>query len=96
MFFQRSDMLRQIAARQNAAMYFRVQGFNTPIQHFRKAGVIGHLGDLDAIVRQQFGGAAGGKDIDAHRGKRTCEIKHAGFVGDGNKSLFDHDEQCQR
>ena len=41
---QRIHMLRQVAPRQDTAMNFRVQGFDTPIQHFRKAGVIRHFG----------------------------------------------------
>jgi hypothetical protein len=87
---QLGDVFRQVAAREDAAMDFRVQRFHAAVEHFRKAGVVSHFGHLHAVVLQQLGGAAGGQDIDAERGQRAREIEHAGLVGDGDKGLFDH------
>ena len=88
--FQGFHVLRKIAPRQNAAVHFRMERLDAAVQHFGKAGVVGHFGDLDAVVGQQFGGAAGGQDIDAHRGQRAREFENAGFIGDGDEGLFDH------
>ncbi len=92
MLLQRRHMLREITARQDAAMYFRMQGLDTAVEHFRETGVIRHFGHLDAIVSQQFSGAARRQDIHAQRRQFFCEIKYPGFIGYGNEGLFNHDE----
>ena len=86
------NMFRKIAPRQNAAVHFRMQRLDAAIQHFGEAGVIGHFGDCHAILGQQFCGAAGRQNIDAHGRQRTREVEYASFIGNGNKCLFDHDE----
>ena len=53
-----------IASTENAAMNFGMQGFDSPIEHFRKAGVIAHLGDGNAVICKHLSGAAGGENFD--------------------------------
>ena len=77
----RLDMGGQIAPRQNAAVYRRVQRLHATIEHFRKAGVIRHFGRRNATVVQQLRGAAGGQHLDATAGERTRKFNHAGLVG---------------
>ena len=91
MLRQRRLVLRKIAARQDAAVDLRMQGLDAAIQHFRETRVIRHFGDGQAIVGQQLGGAAGGQELDAHGGQFAREFEHAGLVGNGDESLFDHD-----
>ena len=63
-------------------MDFRVQGFHATIEHFWKAGVVGHLGDGQASVRQQFGRTAGRQQLDVESVQFLREFKDAGFVRD--------------
>ena len=50
MLIERLHMSGEISSRQYAAMHFGVQCFNSSIQHFRKTGVIGDLGDFQTMV----------------------------------------------
>ena len=90
--FQFRDVLGEIATGQDAAVHFRVQRLDAAIEHFRETGVIGHFRDRHAIFLQQLGGAASGQDVHAQLVQRAREIEHAGLVGYGNESLFDHGE----
>ena len=83
-------VLREIAARQDTAVHFRVQGLHTAIEHLRETRVIGNFRDGNTVVCQQFGGAAGGQEVDAEGGQGTGEFENAGLVGNGEESLFDH------
>ena len=46
--------------------------------------MVGHLGHWQAGLKQQFGGAAGGQQLDAQRMQRLGKFEDAGFVGNGN------------
>ncbi len=48
------------AAPEDAAVDFRMQCLDAAGHHLREAGVVGNLGDLDAVVGEQPRGAAGG------------------------------------
>ncbi len=90
--FKCADVFREVAPCQNAAVHLGVQRLDAAIEHFREAGVIRHLGHVDAIVGQQLGGAAGGENIDSHATQGAGKVEHAGFVGYRDKSLFNHDK----
>ena len=77
----------QAAACQQAAMHLGVEGFDAAIQHLGEAGVVGHLGDRQAVVGQQFGGAARGQQLDAQRMQALGQFNNAGFVGYGKKGV---------
>ena len=83
-------VLREIAARQDTTMHFRVQGLHAAIEHLRETRVIGDFRDGNTVVCQQFGGAAGGQEVDAEGGQGAGEVENAGLVGNGEESLFDH------
>ena len=89
MLFQRGDMLRQIAPRQNARVNFRLQRLHAPIQHLREAGVIRNFGDRDAVVGEQLGGAAGGEDFYAELVQAFGEFEYTGFIRYADECLFD-------
>jgi hypothetical protein len=55
------QMLGQVAPAEDAAVHLGVQGLDPTVEHFGKAGVIRNIGDGEAGVAQQLGGAAGGK-----------------------------------
>ncbi|MCY1240520.1 hypothetical protein D9M72_533730 [compost metagenome] len=80
---QRGHVLGQVAACQDAAVHLRVQRLDAAVEHFREAGVVGHLRHGQAAVGQQLGGAAGGKQRDAERVQFAREIDDAGLVGYG-------------
>ena len=81
MFAHGGDVFGQVAPRQNAAVNFGVQGFHPAVEHFGKAGVVGHVDHGEASIADGFGGAAGGQQFDALGGKRAGKFDEAGFVG---------------
>jgi hypothetical protein len=58
---QRRHVLGHVAPRQQAAVHLRVQRLHAAVEHLGEAGVVGHLGDRQAGIGQQLGGAAGGQ-----------------------------------
>ena len=70
------------APAQQAAVNFRMQGFDAAVHDFRKAGVLGHFLDGDAVTHQELRGAAGGQQLDAALPQFACELNDAGFIGD--------------
>jgi hypothetical protein len=62
-----------------------VQRLDAAVEHLGKAGVVGDLGDGQAGVGEQLGGAAGGQQLDAERVQRAGEFDDAGLVGDGEQ-----------
>jgi len=82
-------MLRQVAARQDTRMHLRLQRLHASVQHLREAGVIRHLGDRDAVIGEQLGGAAGGKDFYAELVQALREFENAGLVRHADECLFD-------
>src|SRR5690606_20231289 len=59
-FLQGAHVLVAVAAGQQAAVNLRVQRFYAAVENFRRAGVFGHLGDIEPRVAKLAGGAAGG------------------------------------
>ena len=84
---ERRHVLGHVAPRQQAAVDLRVQRLHAAVEHLGKAGVLGHLGDRQAGVGQQLGGAAGGQQLDAERVQRAREFDDAGLVGDGDQCV---------
>jgi len=78
-------MLGQVAAGQQAAVDLGVQGLDPAVHHFREAGVLGHLGDRQAVVGQQLGGAAGGQQRGTEGVQLLRKFEDAGLVGDGKE-----------
>ncbi len=62
-------------------MHLGVQGFDATIEHFWKAGHIGHLGNGQALFRQQLGRAASRQQANALGVERARKGHNAGFVG---------------
>ncbi len=81
MFRQRLHVRLDFAPGEQAAVDARVQRLDAAIQHFREAGVVGHLGHLQAGIGQKRCGAAGGQQFDAKPGQGGGEFNDAGFVG---------------
>ncbi len=70
-------------------MHLGMQRLDAAIEHFREAGVVGNVGDGEAGVAQQLGGAAGGEQLDAETGEGAGEIDGAMFVGNADQCLGD-------
>ena len=62
-----------------------MQRLDAPVHDFGKARVLRHLGNRDALLCEQAGGATGREDGDAALLKRACEFHHASFVGYRNQ-----------
>ena len=55
----RHNLIIGAAAAEDPAVYFRMQGFDTSVHHFRKTGVIGDFSHRQTGVSQQAGSTAG-------------------------------------
>ena len=71
---------RHIAPREDAPVHLRVQRLDTPVQHFREAGVIGNFGYGEPGFVQQLRGAAGGQELHAVGRESAGEIGKAGLI----------------
>lgn len=69
-------------------MNFRVQRFHPAVEHFGKAGVVGHFDYRHAGIGQHFGGAAGRKNFHAELIERLGKFNHAAFVGQADEGTF--------
>ena len=83
--FQRGHVLRQVAARQQAAVHLGVQRFHAAIEHFGECGDFGHLGHGQPFFCQQFGRSTGGNQGHTQFVQGLGQLNDAGFVGDGNE-----------
>src|SRR5690606_190122 len=93
-FFQGIQVLGAVAARQQAAMYFGMQGFDSAVQDFGAAGMAGYFGYGKAGLGQELGGSAGGQQRHAALGQSLGEFNNTGFVGNRNKgSLNFHEDK---
>ncbi len=89
MLLQRGDMLGQVAPRQDARMNLRLQRLHASVQHLGKAGVVGDFRDGDAVVGEQLGCPAGGKNLYPELMQAACKFKDAGLVRYADECLFD-------
>ena len=86
------QMLRQIAAAEDATVDLRHQRLHPAVQDLRKPGVRRHVRDRHAGLAQRAGGAASGQDLDPARGKRLGERHQPRLVRDRNQRAADwHD-----
>ena len=77
---QGGHVLGHIAARQQAAMHLGVQRLHAAIQHLWETGDLGHLFDRQALLCQQFGGAARGNQANVQGVQGTRQLNDARFV----------------
>ena len=71
-----------------------MQGFESPVHHFRKTGVIGDIDDGDIVFGQQPGGAAGRDQFHVERDQGAGEIHEAGLVGNAEQGTADGESGC--
>ena len=70
-------------------MNFRMQGLDPAVEHLGETGVVGDIGNGEAGIAQQLGGAAGGEQLDAELGQAAGEINRAALVGYAQERLCD-------
>jgi hypothetical protein len=73
---------------ENAAVDGRVEGFDAAVEHFGEVGDGGDVEDGDAGVLEEFGGAAGGDEVDVEGAESAGELDGAGFVGQAQEGPF--------
>ena len=66
-----------------------MQGFDPPVHHLGKTGMVGHLDHFESGIAERLGGPAGGQDFDPPLGQETAEIEQAGFVRNGDEGAAD-------
>ena len=93
---QRGAMLGHVAAGQQATVDGRVKCLDPPIEHLRKAGVVGHLGHWQARLAQQSGGAACRQQLPADLVQPASEFDHARLVGDRDQCMHVTSPACAR
>ena len=69
-------------------MDFGVESFHPTIHHFRKAGVVGNIKDVDPCVSEVSGSATGGEDLNAVLYENVGYLQEIGFVVDADKRAF--------
>ena len=89
-FCAHGGFVRGVAADvKQAAVDERVQRLHAAVEHFGKAGVFADVLHGEAGLAQGFGGAAGGKQLDAVAGENLGERHEAGFIGNREQSTLD-------
>ena len=83
-------MFRNGAAGKNAGMDLRVQCFDSSVEHFREAGVIGNLLYGNACLSDEFCSAARGQDVITEFRQGFCKFNDAGFIRAADQRLFFH------
>ena len=62
-----------------------MEGFDTSIETFGRAGVFAHVLDGDTGITDCFGGTSGGEEVDVFGVEEFGEGEEVGFVGDGEE-----------
>ena len=73
-------VLSQVAAPEEPTVDLRVEGLHAPVEHLGKAGVVAHLPDREAGLRQDLRRPAGREDLDIERREAARELDHAPLV----------------
>ena len=77
-------------------MHHGVQGFDATVEHFGKAGDIGHLAHRQALVAQQLRGAAGGNQAHTQGMQGMGEFGDAALIGDRDQCVHGGPKLAQR
>ncbi len=82
--------VRGVAAHgEQTAMDLGMQRLHPPVHHLGHAGDIGDVDDLEARLAQQFGGTAGGDELDALGAQASGKLHHARLVADRKQRAGD-------
>ena len=92
---ERVEMVGPVAPRQQPAMHGGMQCLDPPVEHFREAGHLRHLGDRESGLRQGARRAAGRDQRDAARHERPRERRQPRLVADRDQRAADRDH-CLR
>ena len=69
-----------VAAREDAAVHFRVQGLHAAVADLRETGDFADADGLHAFGLEEFLGTAGGDDLPAQVHQALDELHEAGLV----------------
>jgi len=82
-------VLGVVADTEDAAVDFRVECFDAPVEHLGKPGVVFDEGDFEPGVAERACGAPGGEQVDAVFGEGSGKLDDALFVADGEQGAAD-------
>ena len=85
----RHHRLVRTAAREDAAMYFRMQRLDPAIHHLRETGVVRHFNDRNTFPGQQRGRAAGRQYFDAARVQCLRKFGNTVLIRDADQGPLD-------
>ncbi len=71
--------------RQHPAVDARMERLDTAVEHLRRTGDLGHVGDRQSGLAQGPCGATGGDQLEAAIDEAARELREAGLVGDGEQ-----------
>ena len=75
------EVLGLVATAKQSAVDLRMQGFHAAFHHLGKAGVLADLGDGQALLGEELGGAAGREQrVAVLFDESAGEIRQAAFV----------------
>src|SRR6185295_10926458 len=80
---------RVVAAAEQPAVDLRMQGLDAAVEHLGEARVGRHLGDRDALAREQRRSAAGREDFHAAGREPAREFDDARLVRDAEERPLD-------
>ncbi len=81
----RLRMIGIVADREQSTMHVGMQRLDPAVHHFRKAGQVCDIADLQPGRGDRLGGAAGRDQVDAKACQRAGELDQAGLVGNGKQ-----------
>ncbi len=87
--FHLPEMLRQIAAGEDAAMDLRHQRLDAPVHDFGEAGMFGDVVHRNAGLADGLRGAAGRENFGAGAGQCLRKRDEPRLVGDGDEGAAD-------
>ena len=79
---EREHVLVDVAVGQQAGVDVGMQRLHAPVEDLGEAGDVADAGHGDALFLEEFGGAAGGDDLDTEVAERLGELVQPDLVGD--------------
>ncbi len=91
-FFDGVHVVNAITDRQDAAKNLWMKCFDSTVKHLGKAGVLGHIDDIDARLLQMLASPTGAVDLHTRALQPSSQIGHTHFVTDADQGTANGDD----